>query len=82
MATVINNPSGSENNSSAGVIIGVIVAILLIAAFLLFVLPAIRNRGATPAPQDSTNINVSVPGDNGGANGGAGGNPVPNTGQE
>lgn len=64
MATIINNPSGTED-SSAGVVIGILAAIVLVILFIMFVWPSISGR--TPAPTDtstpgaSTNINVELP---------------------
>jgi hypothetical protein len=55
MATVINNPNGSDTGSGAGLIIGVIVAIVLVFLLIRWGIPALRgNTGGT-------NINVEVP---------------------
>jgi hypothetical protein len=58
MATVINNPGGSNQDSGAGVIIGVIVAIILIILFFVYGLPALR--GGT-APSNTLDVNVDLP---------------------
>lgn len=66
MATVINNPS---EGSGAGTIIGVVIAILLIALLFIYGIPALRGTsGGT-----GTNVNVSLPGGGSGGSGGAGG---------
>ena len=67
MATVINNP-GDTSGSGAGLIIGIIVAIVLIGLFVFYGVPALRDGG-------STNVNVDLPSvnlpDTSGAGGGA-----------
>jgi hypothetical protein len=64
MATVINNPS---EGSGAGAIIGIVIAIILIALLFIYGLPALRGGNAgTPGP--SANINVDLP--SGGTGGG------------
>lgn len=64
MATVINNPS---EGSGAGTIIGIVVAIILIALLFIYGLPALRG-GDTPTG-GSANIDVNLP-DTGGSGGG------------
>lgn len=63
MTTIVNTPGGGESNSGAGIIIGVVVAILLVAAFIIYGLPYL-NHGSAPA---SPSINISVPAPTGGA---------------
>ena len=58
MTTIINK--GSGESSGAGLVIGVIIGVVLIALFFIFALPALRNNGA-PAG-GSANINVEIPG--------------------
>lgn len=63
MTTIINSPTGeSASESFAGIIVGVIIAIILIALFVIYGLPALRS---TPAPAakspDVVNVNVSLP---------------------
>lgn len=68
MVTVINNP-GENSSTGAGVIIGIVVAIILVGVIFIYGLPALRgsaNNSGTP----STNVNVTLPTGNGG-NGGA-----------
>ncbi len=67
MATVINNP-GDNGSTGAGVIIGVVVAIILVAVIFIYGLPALRESNNSGTP--SANINVTLPSGNGG-NGGA-----------
>jgi hypothetical protein len=54
MTTVING--SGEDSSGAGLIIGVVVAIILIALFFMYGLPAMRG-----GEQKTTDINVTVP---------------------
>lgn len=51
MTTVINNPGG-EGGSGVGIIVGVVLAIAIIAIFFIYGLPALRNNNG------GTNINV------------------------
>lgn len=60
MATVINNPS---EGSGAGTIIGVVLAVVLIALLFIYGLPALRGTG-NPTPTPSANIDVNLPGAN------------------
>lgn len=62
MTTVVNNPG---EGSGAGTIIGIIVAIILLALLFIYGLPAIRGGGGTAAP--SADIDINLPdGVNGG----------------
>lgn len=57
MATVINNPTES---SAAGTIVGLVIAVLLIALLFIYGLPALR--GSAPASNGpSANIDVNLP---------------------
>lgn len=63
MATIVNNPGGEGSNSGMGIVVGVIVALMIVAAavagFIMYGLPAIQN---SQTPQDgSLNINVTLP---------------------
>ncbi|MDQ3245240.1 MAG: hypothetical protein M3P22_02775 [bacterium] len=62
MTTIINTPGGgnSDNSSGLGLIVGVLVAIGLVALFFIYGWPAIRKNQAGGQP-NSTNINVTVP---------------------
>lgn len=62
MATVINDPS---EGAGAGTIIGVVVAIILIALLFIYGLPALRGTN-TPTPGASANIDVNLPSGNSG----------------
>lgn len=56
MATVIQQPASPRNETSgAGVIIGVALAILLILAFFLYLLPTLRSG---PPPADRLDVNI------------------------
>jgi hypothetical protein len=72
MATVINNPGGSEESSGLGMMIGVILAVLVIILFFVYGLPAIRNSNAPSQPND-INVDVDLPS-------GGGGNSQPDSG--
>ena len=61
MATVINNPGGESSDSGMGIIVGVIIAIVLIALFFISALPALRNREAPAGNQPGINVNVTAP---------------------
>lgn len=61
MATVINNPS---EGTGAGMIIGIVVAVILIALLFIYGLPALKGDGASNTP--SANINVQLPSANDG----------------
>lgn len=76
MATIVNTPSGSHEDSGMGLIVGVIVAILVVLLFFVYGLPALRG---TPAANDngtSASINVDLPsgGAGSGNTGGTGSN--------
>jgi len=67
MATIVNNPSDKREDSSAGVVIGIVIALLIIVLFFAFALPYIRNTtpgvpntGSTPT-DNSANVNVELP---------------------
>ena len=73
MATIINTPGTSGNNdSSAGLVVGIIVAIVVVALILLYAIPGLRkNSGNTT---NSPSINIQPPsGSSGGSSGGTGG---------
>lgn len=64
MTTIINNPNGGERGDSSGVgiILGVILAVVLIALFFVYGLPAMR--GATPSGStinvpDKVDVNIN-----------------------
>lgn len=68
MATIINDtrPVASED-SSVGMVVGLLVALVLIVLFVMYVLPSIRE---TSAPANtvpgSTDINITLPNTTGG----------------
>lgn len=65
MNTIINNPGNTGDGESTGVglILGIILAIVIIALFFVYALPAIRG---TSTPQNGTvDVNIKLPpGDN------------------
>lgn len=63
MATVINNPN--DSGSGAGTVIGILVAVILIAVLFIYGLPALRG-GSTPTagtntPGASASVDVNLP---------------------
>ena len=60
MATIINNPgdSSDRNAGGTGLIVGILLAVLMVALFFLYLLPAMRNQTTQPS---GTNINVELP---------------------
>jgi hypothetical protein len=67
MATVINNPGGTEG-SGTGVVVGILIVVLVVILLLVFGLPYLRNRGVpAPANNGGANINVQLPDTSGGA---------------
>jgi Na+-driven multidrug efflux pump len=65
MTTIINTPPGTTEDSSTGLIIGIIFGVLIVVLFLVFGVPYLRNRTAPPqtqtVPNGDTTINVTVP---------------------
>ncbi len=62
MATIVNNPGGSNGESTGvGMVIGIILAIIVVALFVIYGVPAMRGGTAPTTPTGSTNINVTVP---------------------
>ena len=60
MSTIINNPTGSsEDSSGVGVIAGIVLTVILGILFVLYALPLLRNQ-ATPTPTTSE-IKVTLP---------------------
>lgn len=60
MATVINNPTGSAEDAGSNLVVGVVLAIIILGAAVLFFvygLPAMQNN----QNPNGTNINVTVP---------------------
>ncbi len=61
MTTVINTPGqGNSNDSGAGLVIGIIIALVLIALFFIYGLPALREQPEADT-KPSTTINVELP---------------------
>jgi hypothetical protein len=59
MATIVNTPNGSSEDSGLGLILGILLALVLIFLFFVYGLPAIRG-GDNPVDRDTT-INVDIP---------------------
>lgn len=65
MATVINNPG--DNSGGAGMIVGLVVAVIIIALIFIYGIPALRGTGTTAAPAASVNVTLpSASGNTGG----------------
>jgi len=84
MTTVVNNPTPrSEDGSAAGVVVGILLAVLIILAIWFLVVPAINQRNETPPQNGTIDVNVTLPegstnnSTNSGGNSGAG-TPSPN----
>lgn len=62
MATVINNPAATTEStgSGAGIILGVLIAIIAIAALVIYAVPSIRG-GARSTTSGSNGATVNVP---------------------
>lgn len=68
MATIINNPPGVTEDSSLGMVVGLVVALVLIVLFFIFVWPSLGNPNSSLSPDynsapsgASTNVNVTLP---------------------
>lgn len=57
MATIVNNPGTTENNSGMNMIIGLLILAVMIFLFFIYGLPLIRQASSMQAPQ----VNVPVP---------------------
>jgi hypothetical protein len=75
MATIINNPNNPgpdrviQEDSSAGIIAGLIVAVLLIVLVLIFAAPYINNSSTPTAPNTGGNPTITPkPGTSGSVN--------------
>jgi hypothetical protein len=62
MATVVNNPSQSDNNGM-GFLIGVVVLIVFLILFFVYILPMITQsmQGPSVTVPDQVDVNVSTP---------------------
>ena len=64
---MINTPGGQNSDSGLGFILGIILAIVLVAVFFVYVLPVLRE-------DKSSDINVTVPLPGSGSENDSGGN--------
>jgi hypothetical protein len=61
MTTIINTPPAGESaDSGLSLIFGIIIALILVALFFVYGLPAIRSNGVAPKAND-VNVNVKLP---------------------
>lgn len=58
MATVINNPGQTSEGGSVGVVVGILLALVIIGALVVFGIPALRR--SRPSSAD-LNVNVTAP---------------------
>ncbi|OHA58097.1 MAG: hypothetical protein A2571_03595 [Candidatus Vogelbacteria bacterium RIFOXYD1_FULL_44_32] len=62
MTTIINTPpTGESADSGAGLVLGILLALILVILFFVYALPALRDN--TPPKADNIDINVQVPAD-------------------
>lgn len=60
MTTIINTPPSGENSDSGlGLVLGIIIAIGLVALFIIYGLPALRQ---SQTPSNTNVITIPVPG--------------------
>ncbi len=60
MTTIINTPPAVESSDSgAGIILGVIIALIVVVLFFVYGLPAIR--GSTTPTSANLDVNVTLP---------------------
>ncbi len=53
MATIINNPDTGSSNSGMGTVVGIVLAIIIVALFFMYGLPAMRGT-----QKSGTTVNV------------------------
>lgn len=58
METIINNPNGGNEGSGLGIVLGVLLALVLIALFFIYVFPSMREEGND---NGSLDINLELP---------------------
>lgn len=62
MATIVNNPNGSNSDSGMGMVLGLIIGILLVIFLIVYGVPVIRN---TLRPAETQNnqpgIEINLP---------------------
>ncbi len=58
MTTVINNPGENKSSGGLGIIIGIILLIIVVAGFIIYVLPRLRNDAPR---QNNVDINLTLP---------------------
>lgn len=57
MATVVNNPNGTDN-SSTNMVLGIILLLLAFAMLWFFGYPYFANQGQNTAPTENTQMNI------------------------
>lgn len=63
MTTVINNPSGGNEGSGMGMMVGIVVLVVVILLLIFFGLPYLRggSSNAPAQPQTQTQPEINVP---------------------
>ncbi len=64
MTTIINTPPSTTEDSSAGVVIGIIFGALIVVLLVIFGIPYLRNRTSPQTqavPNGVTTVNVTLP---------------------
>lgn len=64
MATIINNPGdGGDRGPGAGLVIGIVVAVILVVLAFVYLIPAIRGsggNGGTPQVNVPSKVDINV----------------------
>ena len=60
MPTIINNPTGSADDSGSNLLLAVVLIIVILAGFVLFFIYGLPMMKSNETPND-TNINVTIP---------------------
>ena len=60
MATVVNNPSGTGDNSGMGFLLGIILLIVFVVILLFYGLPLLQNSTSSPQLNVPGKIDVNV----------------------
>lgn len=61
MTTVVNSPGGGGEGMGVGFIIGIIVAIAVVALLAVYGLPALRANQAPQQKEGSIDVNIKLP---------------------
>ncbi len=67
MATIINTPGSSSDESGVGMLLGIVLVVIVAILFIVFALPALRNNQTKS--DTSPSIDVHLDGGTSGGNG-------------